>query len=142
MTRLYPQDDFLARIRILSPAEGGRRTPVVNGIRWDFAYAEDGEKPQLSAIWPDFCDSSGNSLASDAPLPTGTALLARMWIVFAAMRVYHRTRLHTARLRFLLPRRRAPRRRRAGYPPDRSANLTRLQKSLVWLKHQPTHDIP
>lgn len=93
MTRLYPQDDFLARIRILSPAEGGRRTPVINGIRWDFAYAEDGEKPQLSAIWPDFCDASGNSLASDAPLPTGTALLARMWIVFATMRVYHCTRL-------------------------------------------------
>lgn len=92
--RLYPHDDFEARIRIFSNAEGGRRSPVFNGIRWDFAYAEQYLADTRFMIWPDFLDETGNSRASDDPLPVGEELLARMMIVVDEMREQvHRARL-------------------------------------------------
>lgn len=64
--RLYPgvPDDFEARIRILAPEEGGRRSPARNGIRWDFAYADDAGTPELFMIWPDFRHAEGDSWAT------------------------------------------------------------------------------
>lgn len=95
MQRLYPTaDDFEATIRILTESEGGRRTPPFNGIRWDFCYAEDDPSDNLYMIWPDFHDPDGNSLPTDAPLPLGVELRARMTVVIDEMREQtHRARI-------------------------------------------------
>lgn len=93
--RLYPHDDFEATIRIYSAAEGGRRTPVLNGIRWDFAYAADEPPAALYMIWPDFyASASGQYLPADEPLPVGAELSARMLVVMDEMRAeVHRGRI-------------------------------------------------
>src|SRR5882724_3003068 len=92
--RLYPTHDFEAGIRIYSTAEGGRRTPTFNGIRWDFAYADQQPDDTLYMIWPDFLDAQGNSRTNDSPLPIGEELPARMTIVVDEMREQvHRGRI-------------------------------------------------
>jgi translation elongation factor EF-Tu-like GTPase len=94
--RLYKQpDDFEAIIRIFSADEGGRMTPPFNGIRWDFAYAEDDVPTTgLHMIWPDFIDEAGDSLPTDQALPIGVALQARMTVVVDDMRSeLHRERI-------------------------------------------------
>lgn len=89
---LYPCDDFEATIRIYSVAEGGR--PVCNGIRWDFAYAEDNPPDTLYMIWPDFFATGGRSLPTNQPLPVGVELSARMGVVMDQMRAeVHRSRI-------------------------------------------------
>lgn len=96
MNRLYPvPDDFEASIRILTEAEGGRKTPPFNGIRWDFSYVEGDAMDQLYMIWPDFFSISGDSQPKDQPLPLSTELSARMTIVVDEMR----ERVHRARIR-------------------------------------------
>ena len=97
MPRLYKQlDDFEAIIRIFSTDEGGRLTPPFNGIRWDFAYADDDVPTTtgLYMIWPDFVDEAGDSLPTDQALPIGVALQARMTIVVDEMR----SKLHRERI--------------------------------------------
>ncbi len=93
--RLYPHDDFEAVIRVFSTQDGGRRTPALNGIRWDFAYAEDGlNPPSLYMIWPDFVGADGRSLLTDKPLPVGPELPARMFVLMDEMRAkVHRSRI-------------------------------------------------
>ena len=55
MKRLHRiPDDFEAVIRIYTPEEGGRLSPPFNGIRWDFAYADDPPAKDLFMIHPDF----------------------------------------------------------------------------------------
>lgn len=83
--RMYPED-FEAVIRVYTAAEGGRRTPAFNGIRWDFAYAADPPTSVLYMIWPDFCGLDGRSLPADQPLPVGVELPARMRVVVDEMR--------------------------------------------------------
>ena len=90
-----PPDDFEAIIRVYGPKEGGRRTPAFNGIRWDFAYADDAsDPPNLYMIWPDFFAADGRSLPTDQPLPIGVELMARMTVVMDEMRAeVHRARI-------------------------------------------------
>jgi hypothetical protein len=79
--RLYEdsQDDFEARIRILTEDEGGRYMWTYNGIRWDFRYAFDPKKRTYWLLYPDFYDADGNSFPQGHPLPTGEWLYARMY---------------------------------------------------------------
>lgn len=93
--RLYPYDNFEADIRIYTLAEGGRRMPPFNGIRWDLAYADDGINPtSMYMVWPDFFGLDGMSLSVDQPLPVGPVLTARMYIVVDEMRAeVHRGRI-------------------------------------------------
>lgn len=95
MKRLYRlPDDFEAQIRIYTFAEGGRRSPPANGIRWDYAYADDVPAKELFMIWPDFCDEHWKSLPTDQPLPMGREIQARMTILSDELRVaVHRSRL-------------------------------------------------
>ncbi len=87
--------DFEAVIRIFTRKEGGRRTPAMNGIRWDFAYAADGPNPSsLYRIWPDFIGTDGKSLPNDQTLPVDVELLARMKILMDEMRAEHRSRIN------------------------------------------------
>jgi hypothetical protein len=89
-----PPDDFEAVVRIYTPAESGRRLPAFNGIRWDFAYADDPPAKELFMIHPDFIDENGDSLPTDRPLPLSVELPARMVVVVDEMRAQvHRSRL-------------------------------------------------
>ena len=79
--RLYPRDDFEATVVIYSEAEGGRRTPVRNGIRWDLAYADDDPADTNYMIWPDFFSYlDGSPLPADS-LPIGVPLVGRFVIL-------------------------------------------------------------
>lgn len=82
-TRLYDHltDDFEARIRILPPEEGGRSTPALNGIRWDFRYAQGEHAEKHFMIYPDFYDSATGASLQDEWLPTNEWLCARMYIL-------------------------------------------------------------
>lgn len=92
--RIYPYDDFEAIVRIYTTIEGGRRTSAFNGIKWDFAYADDPNPPTLYMIWPDFLSSDGQSLPTDQPLPVNVELRARMVVVVDKMRAeVHRNRI-------------------------------------------------
>jgi hypothetical protein len=95
MHRLHSlPDDFEAVVRIYSQSEGGRMSAPRNGIRWDFAYAEDQPPGALFMIWPDFHDEAGDSLPIDQPLPIDTELRARMTVVSDELRVeLHRQRI-------------------------------------------------
>lgn len=92
--RLYPIDDFEAEIRIYSIAEGGRRLPVFNGIRWDLAYADQRPGDGLYMVWPDFIDVEGKSRSDQVPLAVGETLSARMMMVVDEMR----DRVHRGRI--------------------------------------------
>jgi len=93
--RLYEYDDFEATIRIYSTAEGGRRTPAFNGIRWDFTYADNSQPTvTLYMIWPDFFADGGQALPTDQPLPVGDELSARMLVLMDEMRAeVHRDKI-------------------------------------------------
>jgi hypothetical protein len=93
-SRLYSTDDFEAAIRIFSDAEGGRCSPISNGIRWDFEYVEQQPPDSLYMIWPDFVDEKGESRSEKSPLPIGEELPARMLVVVDEMRErVHRDRI-------------------------------------------------
>ncbi len=92
--RQFPFDDFEAVIRIFSPAEGGRTTPLFNGIRCDFEYAEDPPHDTLYMICPDFMDENGDSRSNNFALPIGENLPARMMILSDELREQvHRERI-------------------------------------------------
>ena len=95
MKRLHRvPDDFQAVIRIYTTAEGGRPSPPFNGVRWDFAYADDPPAKELFMIHPDFCDEHGDSLPTDKPLPLSVELPARMVVIVDEMREQvHRSRV-------------------------------------------------
>ena len=86
-------NDFEAVIRIFSAEDGGRKTSICNGIRWDFAYASDIMPLTLYMIYPDFFDQEGRSLPDDQPLPTGVDLPARMFVLVKEMRDLHRQKI-------------------------------------------------
>lgn len=87
-------DDFLATIRIFTPDEGGRKSPVFNGIRWDFSYADPAGPDELYMIYPDFLTPTGQSITGGSPLPTSIELPARMIILVDEMREQvHRARI-------------------------------------------------
>jgi hypothetical protein len=92
MARMYQRrDDFEAIVRILTAREGGRCTPVYNGIRWDLRYFHQSDT-ELSMIWPEFIDENGATLPVDQPL-TGL-LRAKFYVVADEMRDFHRQQVH------------------------------------------------
>jgi hypothetical protein len=88
---LEPVADFEADIEVLPPTQSVRRTPAVNGIRWDFQYAAP--PGTYHVIHPDFIDAAGHPLPPNLPLQGH--LKARMRIVFDDMRPYHRPLIHS-----------------------------------------------
>ena len=83
--------DFEAEIRILTEAEGGRRTPPLQGIRWDLRYADDPPDASIYMIWPWFLDEGGVPLPEKTPL--SGRLRARMFVLVEDMLPYHKSRL-------------------------------------------------
>ncbi|NOX95954.1 MAG: hypothetical protein GXP04_12920 [Alphaproteobacteria bacterium] len=100
MARLFKNSDghFDAEIDIYPIEKTGRKSHPLNGIRWAFAYAEDfakntknGTPTQISDVWPEFLDESGQTIPTDVPLMG--MLKARMHIVSPEMVSVHMTRL-------------------------------------------------
>src|SRR5690349_14575187 len=79
--------DFEAVVRILTAREGGRCSPPFNGIRWDFRYFFQGDD-ELSVVWPEFTDESGDAIPSDRPL--SGLVKARFHVRVDEMRGFHR----------------------------------------------------
>lgn len=93
MKRLYEHPaDFEAEIAIFSEREGGRKTPPLNGIRWDFLYDGDRAEDGLYMIWPEFIDSNGDAIPQNIPLAGSQQ--ARMHILNReAAASIHKTRI-------------------------------------------------
>jgi translation elongation factor EF-Tu-like GTPase len=92
MIRLYNHSEtFEAEITILTEAQGGRKSPPHNGIRWDFKYVEDSSNNVIYMIWPEFVDDQGDAIDRDLFLE-GT-LKARMHVVVEDMLPFHLSRL-------------------------------------------------
>ena len=87
--------DFAARLRFLSPEEGGRKTLPLSGLyyRPDMRYLDD-PSDKLWVIWPrDLTTDDGNPLPSGTPMPS--IVRAQMCIINDELRVSeHRSRLH------------------------------------------------
>jgi translation elongation factor EF-Tu-like GTPase len=85
-------EDFEAEIKILSAAEGGKRKPTFNGIRWDFIFVGEGVSQQIHMIWPEFIDEK------EEVIPVGIllegTLKARMYVVDKEMRRTYRNLIH------------------------------------------------
>lgn len=92
--RLNHPHDFEVEYRILSESEGGRKTPIGQGIKWDFGYQFEGmhEKNQLWMIWPEFLDNEGKVINQKDETITTTGK-ARMWIVNEGTRKYHQEKI-------------------------------------------------
>ena len=95
---LKHEHDFEVEYKILTEAEGGRKTLPFQGIRWDLWYDYQGKhQGQLFMIWPEFLDQDGEVIAHrDRPVPI--AGKARMWIVNDAMRAYHQDKIEVGLL--------------------------------------------
>lgn len=81
--------DFRVSYRLFDVEEGGRKTPHLQHIRWDFSYADENiSKPsQVFMIWPEFVSATGAVLPEGEPMPRNG--LADMFIVNPAFRNFH-----------------------------------------------------
>ena len=79
------EPDFEVSYRVLSEAEGGRKSgPPFQGYRPDWAYdGDDIPKTGLFMIWPEFLDSEGKVLPNESQAPV--AGKANMWIIVPKM---------------------------------------------------------
>lgn len=84
--------DFRVKYRLYSQEEGGRGTPVYQGIRWNFWYeSEKHETQSIFIIWPEFEDEHKEIITSNIPVPVeGTA---QMWIINNDWFDYHIARI-------------------------------------------------
>jgi hypothetical protein len=87
MKRFDGNDDFEAMIRIFRESEGGRRSPMFNGVRCDFCYAEDDPRRGIWMIYPDFLDANGESIPENQPLPVDAPIPARMIVLSDNLRM-------------------------------------------------------
>lgn len=83
--------DFEAEITILTAQQGGRKSPLFNGIRWDFGYLEDPPDSEIYMIHPLFIDDHGDPYPFSQQIE-GT-LKAHMFIMVREIVPYHKARL-------------------------------------------------
>jgi hypothetical protein len=83
--------DFRVSYRLYTTAEGGRRTPPHQHIRWDFRYDDKSISSSTFWIWPEILLPNGE-LAPAGPIPAYG--LADMFILFPQYRAFHRPHIH------------------------------------------------
>ena len=92
---LYTGHHFEATVWILPSEQSGRKTPIYNGVRWQFRYDNQPAEESSYLIFPDFVDANGKSLPPDMPLTEDEPLTARMTIPFDELRLsVHLNRIH------------------------------------------------
>ena len=85
--------DFRVKYKFYKEAEGGRKTLPFQGIRTDFwYYHQDNKENSLFMIYPEFEDEHKNVILENNQ-PVSESGIARMWIIMAPMRGYHRERI-------------------------------------------------
>lgn len=86
--------DFKVKYRFYSEQEGGKKTLPKQGYRADFWYYHE-EQPDPNSIymiWPEFEDEFGNVI-TDSSISIAQEGTARMWIIMAGMRKFHRDKI-------------------------------------------------
>jgi hypothetical protein len=92
--------DFEVRYRLLTPAEGGRRSPPRQHMRFDFLYEGDDRKRNGAfMIWPEFLDDDGHPRPEGEVPPEG---LAHMYILAPEMRATHQSRISLGTRGFMI----------------------------------------
>jgi hypothetical protein len=85
--------DFLVRYRVLTQEEGGRKSPVGHGMRFNWFY--EGHDPitsgELWSIYPQFLDDNSQPYIDRFADQQG---IASMWIPTPKLRTEHLDRLH------------------------------------------------
>ena len=82
---------FEVAYRFYSPAEGGRKNPPRQHVRWDSLYqGDDPLKDGINMVWPEFTSESGMVLPEGEVPITGRA---RMFIVDPERIEFHRARI-------------------------------------------------
>ncbi|MCB2407609.1 hypothetical protein [Hymenobacter lucidus] len=84
--------DFRVSYQLYRPEEGGRQTPLLQHVRWDFRYADKSISTSTFMIWPEFLLPSG-ALLTEGYVPLHG--LADMFILPATSRAFHQ--LHIRR---------------------------------------------
>jgi len=85
--------DFMVEYEILTEAQGGRKTPVYQGIRWDLWYDdEEHQNNHLFKIWPEFLQDD-DEVVKHREVPVDTRGKAVLWIINKKMRRYHQQRI-------------------------------------------------
>ncbi|WP_207890964.1 hypothetical protein [Hymenobacter edaphi] len=85
--------DFVVRYRFYTPEEGGRWQLPVQGVRFDFTYADKAlNGPSVWMIWPELEDETG-AVIRDKTEPVPASGTARMWIINAANRYLHQGKI-------------------------------------------------
>ena len=80
--------DFRVTYRLFTAEEGGRKTPAIQHIRWDFSYEEKTNAPKgRFMIFPEFLDPDGCLIPNGPFSPVGQA---NMFIVDSDRRDFHR----------------------------------------------------
>jgi len=100
--RLGRQFDFKVKYRLYKPEEGGRKTVLYQGIRYDFAYSDFGTNDfNVYMIWPEFENENGQVITKDFEIikETGTA---RMWIINDDIRTFHKDRIEIGTKGFMM----------------------------------------
>ncbi len=82
--------DFEVTYRIFSPEEGGRKTPVFQGIRWDFTYEDYPSEGFM--IYPEIIDVN-TKVAIEAEVAIPDYGIATMWILNSRLRGLHQKRI-------------------------------------------------
>lgn len=87
--RLQGTHDFRVAYRFYTLEEGGRWSPVYQGYRPNFDYAQrTPEHKGLYMIFPELEDENG-LIITDSASPISEQGTARMWILNATMRPFH-----------------------------------------------------
>ncbi|MFD1145461.1 hypothetical protein ACFQ4C_30325 [Larkinella insperata] len=93
-------EDFKIKYRLYSQEEGGRYQLPHQGLRLNFWYeSANHEMKGLFMIWPEFEDGRGHLIKEGPVLDQG---VARMWIVSATTRPYHRARIQVGTVGYFM----------------------------------------
>ena len=91
--RLGHKADFRVKYKFYTEQEGGRKTLPYQGIRSDFSYPNENNKPnETFMIWPEFEDENG-ALILENDISVKREGTARMWIIIPEKRDYHKKKI-------------------------------------------------
>ena len=83
MAKPRVEPSFVAKIRFLSPEDGGRKDPVFQGYKPDLIY-ERSDEDETSMIWPLYVDLEGKRYPDGYPIPQ--VCCAEMYMINKALK--------------------------------------------------------
>ena len=93
-------EDFRVKYQFYPLEEGGRYSLPHQGLRSNFWYEHTDHKMKgVFMIWPEFEDAQGHLIEEGPVLAEG---IARMWIIAANTRSYHRARIQVGTIGYFM----------------------------------------